>query len=209
MISHDLRGALPPAPESHFAAVTEPDQIAGILRALDENKGTFQIRECALRLAPLVFVRPGELRKADNSSEFDLDAAEWTLKLSKRKKSQQADPTKDEYLIVPLPRQAMQILRDLHALTGGGTYAFRGCRDKERPLSDNAVLAALRRVKGGVKGRPLGRSKREPVEDREAGYFGGGGAPERSGGGPPPPRRVWRGRVGLVRLALRRLCLRR
>ena len=143
-ISHDLRGALPPAPESHFAAVTEPDQIAGILRALDEYKGTFQV-QCALRLAPLVFVRPGELRKA-KWSEFDLDAAEWTLKLSKRKKSQQADPTKDEYLIVPLPRQAMQILRDLHALTGGGTYAFRGCRDKERPLSDNAVLAALRRM---------------------------------------------------------------
>jgi integrase len=143
-ITRDLRGSLTPVVEEHFAAATTPQEIAGILRAIEGYQGTYPV-QCALRLAPIVFVRPGELRKA-KWADFDLDNAEWTLKLSKRKKSQKSASKKDDSLIVPLPRQAMRILKDLNAFSGGGTFVFPGGRDKNRPLSDNAVLAALRRL---------------------------------------------------------------
>jgi integrase len=132
--SGDLRGALPPIKGKHFAATTEPSNLAGILRAMDGYKGELTVC-CALRLAPLVFVRPGELRKAEWSS-IDLDAAEWRYKVSKT----------DTDHIVPLCRQAVEILRNLKPLTGSGRYVFPGARTGSRPMSDNAVLAAMRRM---------------------------------------------------------------
>lgn len=96
-ISADLRGALKPLEEQHFAAVTTPAEIGGILRAIDVYKGTFIVRS-AFRLAPLVFVRPGELRKA-KWQDIDLDEAEWTLKLSKRDDSKSRRKDVDEYLV--------------------------------------------------------------------------------------------------------------
>ncbi|MFM0753653.1 tyrosine-type recombinase/integrase [Paraburkholderia strydomiana] len=132
-ISADLRGALPAARHTHFASVTEPDEVAGLLRALDGFQGTFVV-QCALRLAPLLFVRPGELRTAE-WSQFDLDKAQWRYTVSK---------TKTEHL-VPLATQALAILRDLHALTGARKYVFPG-RDVKKPMSGAAINAALRRM---------------------------------------------------------------
>ncbi|MGG1945697.1 integrase arm-type DNA-binding domain-containing protein [Trinickia sp. NRRL B-1857] len=132
-VSSDLRGALPAARHTHFASVTEPSEVAALLRALDGFKGTFVV-QCALRLAPLLFVRPGELRTAE-WAQFDLDKQQWRYTVSK---------TKTEHL-VPLATQATAILRDLHALTGRRQYVFPG-RDVKKPMSGAAINAALRRL---------------------------------------------------------------
>jgi integrase len=136
-VTGDLRGALPPARETHLAAVTEPAQVAPMLRAFDSYTGSF-VTKCALRLAPLVFVRPGELRQAE-WKDIDLETAEWRYIVTK---------TQTPHL-VPLSRQAVEILRELHALTGSGRYVFPGARTSERPMSDNAILAAMRRMNIG------------------------------------------------------------
>jgi len=133
-VAADLRGALPPVKVTHFAAVTEPAKVADLLRGLDGYRGTFPVA-CALRLAPLVFVRPAELRKAE-WADIDLDAAEWRYHVSKT----------DTGHVVPLASQAVSILRELHALTGRGRYVFPGARSNGRPMSENAILAALRRM---------------------------------------------------------------
>ncbi|MFP5431457.1 MAG: tyrosine-type recombinase/integrase, partial [Gammaproteobacteria bacterium] len=132
----DLRGALVPVSTTHLPAITDPKAIGGLLRAIDGYAGFF-VTKCALRLAPLVFVRPGELRKAE-WSEFDLDNGEWNIPASRMKMR--------EPHLVPLSRQAVEILRELHAVTGRGQYVFPGARTNGRPMSDNAVLAALRRM---------------------------------------------------------------
>lgn len=129
----DLRGALPPAKRQHFASITEPKQVAELLRALDAFSGTLVVQS-ALKLAPLVFVRPGELRKA-KWSEIKLNKAEWCYVVTK---------TKTEH-VVPLASQAVEILNELRPLTGGGIFVFPG-RDPKKPMSDAAVNAALRRM---------------------------------------------------------------
>jgi len=106
--TRDLRGALQPVKSEHFASVTEPKQVAEVLRALDGYDGTLTVR-CALRLAPLVFVRPGELRQAE-WADIDLDQAEWSYTVSKT----------DTQHIVPLSHQAVEVLREVHPLTGHG-----------------------------------------------------------------------------------------
>lgn len=132
--SQDLRGALPPVRGTHFAAVTDPKQVAELLRTIDGYQGTLTVA-CALRLAPLVFVRPGELRAAE-WADVDLDAGEWRYHVTK---------TACDH-IVPLAAQAVAILREIHALTGGGRYVFPSARGGGRPMSDNAILAAMRRM---------------------------------------------------------------
>lgn len=134
--SGDLKGAIPPAQHKHMAATTDPKLFAAFLRAMDEYKGTHIVR-CALRLAPLVFVRPGELRMA-KWADIDLEAAEWRYFVTKTQTSH----------IVPLATQALAILKEIQPLTGTGTYVFpcgRG-KTKTRPMSDNAILAAMRRM---------------------------------------------------------------
>lgn len=135
-LAADLRGALPPAREKHHASITDPKAVAQLLRAIDGYEGSMVAR-CALRLAPLVFVRPGELRHAE-WSEIDLDKAEWRIPAEKMKMREQH--------IVPLSRQAVAILRELHPLTGAGRYVFPSIRTSARPMSENTVLAALRRL---------------------------------------------------------------
>jgi integrase len=138
-VSRDLRGALAPVVESHFAAATDPEHIAGILRVTDGYNGTLTVSS-ALQLAPLVFVRPGELRQAE-WKDVDLDSAVWSFEASKRKRKEEVKGH-----IVPLARQAVDILRVLHSLTGNGRYVFPCARSRERPMSENAVLGALRRL---------------------------------------------------------------
>jgi len=132
----DLRGALPPVKATHRAAITEPEAIGGLLRAIDSYSGSLVTRS-AMQLAPLVFVRPGELRQAE-WAEIDLDAAEWNIPAEKMK-------MRIAHL-VPLSTQAVTILTELKPLTGHGRYVFPGVRSPRRPMSNNAILAALRRM---------------------------------------------------------------
>ena len=129
----DLRGALPPLRHGNFASITEPAKVAELLRAMDAFSGTFVVKS-ALLLAPLLFVRPGELRKA-LWADVDLERAEWGYFVTK---------TKTEHS-VPLASQAVAILKDLHALTGHGATVFPG-RDPQKPMSEAAINAALRRM---------------------------------------------------------------
>lgn len=132
----DLRGALPPVKEKHHASITDPKAIGELLRDIEGYQGAFVTR-CALRLAPLVFLRPGELRKAE-WLEIDLDKAEWRIPADRMKMN--------AVHIVPLSSQAVAILRELHPLTGAGLYVFTGARTTTRPMSENAILGALRRM---------------------------------------------------------------
>lgn len=131
----DLRGAIPPARGENFAAITNPKEVGELLRAIDAFRGTYIVKS-ALLLAPLLFVRPGELRKAE-WSEVDLDKGEWNIP-AERMKGRKPH-------LVPLPGQAIQIIRDLQPLTGRGVHVFAG-RDPKKPMSDAAVNAALRRM---------------------------------------------------------------
>ena len=135
-ISSDLRGALPPSTPQHHASVTDPEGVAALLRAIDGHRGS-NVTRYALQLAPLVFVRPGELRKAE-WSEIDLEAGEWRIPPGRMKMK-----TKN---IVPLSSQAAAILRALRPLTGKGHYVFPGARSRERCMSENTVNGALRRL---------------------------------------------------------------
>lgn len=132
----DLRGALTPVKVTHRAAITDPTKISELLHAIDGYTGSFVVRT-AMKLAPLVFLRPGELRQAE-WTEFDLDAAQWRIPTEKMK-------MRGEH-IVPLPAQAVAVLRDLHPLTGRGRYVFPGERSRARPMSDGTINAALRRM---------------------------------------------------------------
>lgn len=132
----DLKGALPPVKQTHLAAITDPKAIGDLLRAIDSYQG-FLVTKSALRLAPLFFVRPGELRAAE-WAEFDLEGAEWNIPAERMKMR--------EPHLVPLSSQAIAILQELHPLTGAGRYVFPSARTNQRPMSDNAILAALRRM---------------------------------------------------------------
>ncbi|EHJ46925.1 integrase family protein [Solidesulfovibrio carbinoliphilus subsp. oakridgensis] len=135
-ISADLRGAIPPSKEKHHASVTDPKDVAALLRIIETYQGSF-VTMSALRLAPMLFVRPGELRHAE-WSEIDFDKAEWRIPAAKMKMREQH--------IVPLCRQAIAIMRELHPLTGAGRYLFPSVRTSARPMSENTVNAALRRL---------------------------------------------------------------
>ena len=126
----NLRGALKPVQVKNFPSITEPEKVAELLRAIDAYQGGFVVR-AALRLAPLVFVRPGELRAA-KWKDIDFDRAEWRFVTSK---------TKTNHL-VPLARQTVEILKDLHPLTGRGEYVFPNIRPG-RPISDATLNRAL------------------------------------------------------------------
>jgi integrase len=135
-VTADLRGALASIVTRHRAAITEPTRIGQLLRAIDSYDGQ-PATAYALQLAPLVFVRPGELRAAE-WSEFDLDSAEWRIPAERMKMREQH--------IVPLASQAVELLREIQPLTGTSRYVFPSLRSPTRPMSDNTVNAALRRL---------------------------------------------------------------
>ncbi len=132
----DLKGALPVPRKGHFSTIVDTKEIGQLLRDIDAYSGNLIVR-AALRLAPYVFVRPGELRKAE-WSEFDLENAEWRIP-AKRMKMRVLH-------IVPLSRQVLGILRDLHPYSGDGPYLFPSVRAKSAPISDMTLLAGLRRL---------------------------------------------------------------
>ena len=141
-ISHDraetnpadyVRESLPVVVTRHFPSITDPAQIGGLLRAIEGYAHSFVVK-CALRLAPLVFVRPGELQKAE-WSEIDTAAAEWRIPAEKMKMRRPH--------IVPLSRQALEVLADIRPLTGRGRYVFPSERGRDRPMSNGTINAAL------------------------------------------------------------------
>jgi len=147
-VTVDLKGALPPTNVKHMPAFIDPKDVAELLRAIDGFKGTFTV-ECALRLSPLVFARPGELRKA-KWVDIDLDACEWRYLATK---------TNTEH-IVPLSRQAVKILREIHSLSGYGEFVFQGGHDPKKPMSDAAINASLRRMSYDTKTQITGHGFR-------------------------------------------------
>lgn len=132
----DLKGALPPYKKGHHAAIIDPRLIAPLLRSIDAFEGSFVVK-CALRIAPYVFVRPGELRTAE-WTEINLENAEWNIPGNKMKMKQPH--------LVPLSSQAMEILKELQPLTGHSKYIFPCHRSPLRPMSENALRVALRRM---------------------------------------------------------------
>ncbi len=146
-VSAALKGALAPVPDNHFASITDPRKVGGLIRAIRGYEGA-DVTRCALQLAPLLFVRPGELRAA-RWDEFAFDLADPP----KGKKPQHAEPQwripaermkMREQHIVPLSTQAVAILRKLHAVTGPDGYLFPSVRSKARSMSENTINAALR-----------------------------------------------------------------
>jgi len=133
-VTSDLRGALAAIPESHFAAITEPKQVGELMRSIFDYTG-HPYTVAALKLTPLVFVRPGELRTAE-WEEIDIEAAEWRIPGNKMK-------MKVDHL-VPLSNQAVEILRSIKPITGHGRFVFPSIRTGERPMSENTINAALR-----------------------------------------------------------------
>jgi integrase len=131
-----LRGVLPTVKNKHMAAPTEPKAVAELLRAIEGFSGSF-VTKCALQLAPVLFVRPGELRAAE-WSEFDLEESCWNIPGHKMKMKQPH--------LVPLPLQAVKILKELFNLTGSGKYVFPCHRSPLRCMSENTVNASLRRL---------------------------------------------------------------
>jgi integrase len=135
-VTRDLRGALTPWKPQHYPSMTDPDKVGGLLRAIDGFTGSYVV-SALLKLSPLVFTRPGEVREA-SWAEIDLDAGEWNIPAERMKLRLPH--------LVPLAPQAVAILRDLYPLTGTGRYVFPGARSVKRPLSNMAVNAALRRM---------------------------------------------------------------
>jgi integrase len=139
-ITEGLKARLTPRVKGHFAAITEPARFGELMRAIRAYKGGPLVR-VALQLAPLLYQRPGNLR-AMEWAELDLDGALWTIPSAKMKRTKK-DKEHGLPHVVPLPVQAVALLRDLQALTGGGVYVFPGQRSHARPLSDNSVRSAL------------------------------------------------------------------
>ena len=146
--AHDLADSLPARVYRRYATITDPKKVGELLRAIDGFGGTLPVR-CALRLAPLLFCRPGELRGAQ-WSEIELDHSDgprWVIPPARRKlkKAAKEHPNAQPH-IVPLSKQAVAILKELRPLTGRGIFLFPGARDARRPMSDVTINAALRRL---------------------------------------------------------------
>lgn len=129
-----LKGALTTVKTRHHSAITDPQKVGGLMRSIDGYNGTLVVK-CALKLAALLFVRPGELRNAE-WAEIDFDSEQWSIPAERMKMG--------EAHLVPLSRQALDVLKELHPLTGRGRLVFPGERSRERPMSENSVNAALR-----------------------------------------------------------------
>ena len=139
-ITEGLKARLTPYRGKSFAAITDPIRMGDLMRAIMAYKGGPVVR-AALQLAPLLYQRPGNLRMME-WAELDLDAALWTIPSQKMKRTKLEKEQGDDH-VVPLPTQAVALLRSIQPLTGRGQYVFPGERSHDRPLSDNSVRSAL------------------------------------------------------------------
>lgn len=134
--AQDIKGVIKTVKTEHLATITDEKEVGALLRAIDGYKGGF-VTSCALKLAPLVFTRPGELRQAE-WSEIDLNGAVWRIPGEKMKRGITH--------LVPLSKQAIEILKDIQPLTGDGQYVFPSVRSSKRAMSENTITGALRRL---------------------------------------------------------------
>ena len=134
--TQDLRGVLVTQRNKHMATITDPKEVGGLLRAMDDYQGDFATK-CALKLTPYVMLRPGELRSAE-WSEIDLGKKQWKIPADKMKMGRPH--------IVPLSNQVVAVFKTIHPVTGQGKYVFPSVRSKDRPMSENTITAALRRM---------------------------------------------------------------
>ena len=139
--ARDLKDALKQPEPKHFAAITDPRRLGELLRACDNYAATPVVR-AALKLAPMLLLRPGELRFAE-WPEIDLDTAMWTVP-AMRMKRELREKLQGAPHLVPLPKQAVAVLRELQPLTGRSRFVFRGERHHDRAMSENTINAALR-----------------------------------------------------------------
>ena len=139
-ITEGLKARLTPYRGKNFAAILDPQRMGGLMRAIKGYKGGPIVRT-ALQLTPLLYQRPGNLRMME-WAELDLDGALWTIPSMKMKRTVQGKEQGEAHT-VPLPTQAVALLRGIHPITGHGRYVFPGERSHERPLSDNSVRSAL------------------------------------------------------------------
>ena len=135
-VAADLKDALVPVKSKNFASVTDPIRVGELMRAIEGYSG-HPVTALALKLAPLVFVRPGELRQAE-WSEFDLESAEWRIPAARMKMR--------ELHVVPLAHQSITLLEELQPFARGGRYVFPSLRSRDRPMSNNTINGALRRL---------------------------------------------------------------
>ena len=134
--SQDLQGALIPKRKKHMATITDPKEVSGLLRAIDGYTGDF-VTKCALKLTPYLMLRPGEVRHAE-WSEIDFEKKQLRISAEKMKMKR--------IHIVPLAEQAITIIKQIQPVTGHGKYVFPSVRSKDRPMSENTITAALRRM---------------------------------------------------------------
>jgi integrase len=134
--TQDIKGVLTPQRNKHMATITDPKGVGGLLRAIDDYQGDF-VTKGALKLTPYVMLRPGELRHAE-WSEIDLGKKQWKISAEKMKMGRPH--------IVPLSNQAVEIFKTMQPITGQGKYVFPSVRSKDRPMSENTITAALRRM---------------------------------------------------------------
>lgn len=139
-ITEGLKARLTPYRSKTFAAIVEPERFGELLRGMWAYKGGIIVRT-ALQLAPMLYQRPGNLRDME-WAELDLDGALWTIPSAKMKRTKQGKEQGEAH-VVPLPTQAVELLRNLWPLTGHGRYVFPGERSHDRPISDNSVRSAL------------------------------------------------------------------
>lgn len=152
-ITEGLKARLTPYSGKNFAAILDPKRMGELMRAIHAYQGGAIVRT-ALRLTPYLYQRPGNMRMME-WVELDLDAALWTIPSQKMKRTKE-EKAKGQPHVVPLPTQAVQLLRDLHPLTGHGQYVFPGERSHDRPISDNTVRSALYSLGFGNEQKPHG-----------------------------------------------------
>lgn len=138
----DTSVILKPRSKKHYAAITDPVQVGQLLRDIDGYQGTFVVR-CALKLSPLVMLRPGNVRAAE-WADIDLDAAVWRIPIAKMKAPTHIKQENRSTHTVPLPRQAVEVFREIQPYSGRFRYVFPSERGASKPLSDNGIRAALR-----------------------------------------------------------------
>ena len=150
-ITEGLKARLQPYHGKNFAAILDPKRLGEMMRAIKHYKGGVVVR-CALQLTPLVYQRPGNLRMME-WTELDLEAETWTIPSAKMKRTVQEKANGSAH-VVPLPKQAVALLKDLQPVTGHGRYVFPGERDHDRPMSDNTVRSALYAIGFGEEQKP-------------------------------------------------------
>jgi integrase len=152
-ITEGLKARLQPYRSKNFAAILEPKRVGEMMRAIKQYRGGAIVR-VALQLTPIVFQRPGNLRMME-WSELDLDSATWTIPSAKMKRTKKEKENGEDH-VIPLPKQAVALLKSIQPISGRGRYVFPGERKHDKPISDATIRAALYALGFGEEQKPHG-----------------------------------------------------